>query len=58
LHSLDRALKSESPRVTLGKFDRNDKVLVAKIMMLKNYQTMRAGSHLFLSSYRFPGKML
>jgi hypothetical protein len=31
--------------LTPGKSDRNDKVLVAKIMMLKNYQTMMLGSH-------------
>jgi hypothetical protein len=35
-----------------GKFDRNDEVLVAKIMMLKNYQTIEIGSHLFLPLYR------
>jgi hypothetical protein len=33
------------PRVSPRRFDRNDKVLVAKIMMLKNYQTIRFGSH-------------
>jgi hypothetical protein len=30
-------LKSEVPRVFPRQIDRNDKVLVAKIMMLKNY---------------------
>jgi hypothetical protein len=40
------------PRVSPGKFDRNDEVLVAKIMMLKSYQTIAIGSHLFLSLYR------
>jgi hypothetical protein len=42
---LVRALISELPRVCPGRFDRNDKVLVAKIMMLKNYQTIRTGSY-------------
>jgi hypothetical protein len=36
---------SESPRINPGRFDRNDKVLVAKIMMLKNYQTIPIGSY-------------
>jgi hypothetical protein len=36
---------SESPRDPPGRFDRNDKVLVAKIMMLKNYQTIPIGSY-------------
>jgi hypothetical protein len=46
-------LKSEVPRVFPRQIDRNDKVLVAKIMMLKNYQTILIGSHLFLSLYAF-----
>jgi hypothetical protein len=33
--------------------DRNDKVLVAKIMMLKNYQTIPPGSHGKCSSIQF-----
>jgi hypothetical protein len=40
------------PGFPAGKFDRNDEVLVAKIMMLKSYQTIEIGSHLFLSLYR------
>jgi hypothetical protein len=33
------------PGVSPRQVDRNDKVLVAKIMMLKNYQTILIGSH-------------
>ena len=40
------------PGIPPGKFDRNDEVLVATIMMLKSYQTIALGSHLFLSLYR------
>jgi hypothetical protein len=47
---LDLILKSEMPEVFPDSFDRNDKVLVAKIMMLKNYQTIPSGSHLL---YRY-----
>jgi hypothetical protein len=52
LRFLDLALRVKCPGFPPGKFDRNDEVRVAKIMMLKSYQTIALGSHLFLSLYR------